>query len=78
MMQRIDGGPFFMGSDRFYIEEAPSHSVIVPAFQINIYVVTNAGLTRFIAATGYVTSAARPLNPADFPDAPPELLHPAA
>jgi formylglycine-generating enzyme len=42
------------------------------------YVVTNAQFTRFVEATGYVTLAERPLNPADFPGAPPENLVPGS
>ena len=38
--------------------------------------VTNAEFAAFVAATGYVTVAERPLDPADFPGAPPENLVP--
>jgi formylglycine-generating enzyme required for sulfatase activity len=38
--------------------------------------VTNASFARFVAATGYVTFAEVPPNPADYPGAKKEMLHP--
>lgn len=66
-MVRLEGGTFLMGSDRFYAEEAPVHEEHVPAFEIDVTAVTNAHFAEFVAATGYVTTAERPLDPADFP-----------
>ena len=40
--------------------------------------VTVAEFRRFVTATGYVTLAERPLNPARYPDADPALLVPGA
>ena len=40
--------------------------------------VTNAQFAEFVSATGYVTVAERPLNPADYPGAPPENLQPGS
>jgi formylglycine-generating enzyme required for sulfatase activity len=40
--------------------------------------VTNAEFGRFVDATGYVTVAERPADPADYPGAQPELLVPAS
>ena len=40
--------------------------------------VTNAEFGQFVAATGYVTVAERPLDPALYPDADPALLKPGA
>jgi len=37
-----------------------------------------ADFRRFVRATGYVTVAERPLDPADYPDADPELLVPGS
>ncbi|HTI15687.1 MAG TPA: formylglycine-generating enzyme family protein [Dictyobacter sp.] len=74
----IPGGTFTMGSDRFYPEEAPAHAVKVDGFWIDRYLVTNEQFARFVAATGYVTVAERPLNPDDYPGAPPELLVPGS
>ena len=40
--------------------------------------VTNAQFAEFVDATGYVTVAERPLDPADYPDAPAENLQPGS
>ena len=40
--------------------------------------VTNAQYAEFVAATGYVTVAERPLDPAAYPGAKPALLVPGA
>ena len=77
-MQWIPGGPFLMGSEDFYPEEAPVHEVAVDGFWMDQHPVTNEQFARFVEATGYVTVAERPLNPADFPGAPPENLVPGA
>jgi sulfatase modifying factor 1 len=70
----IDGGEFVMGSDAHYPEEAPAHRVHVDGFSISRTSVTNREYARFVRATGYRTVAERPLDPAEFPDAPPENL----
>jgi formylglycine-generating enzyme required for sulfatase activity len=75
---RIDGGSFSMGSDRFYPEEAPIREVRVDGFWIDSHAVTNAEFSKFVRKTGYVTIAERELNPADYPNAPPENLVPGA
>jgi formylglycine-generating enzyme required for sulfatase activity len=75
---RIDGGSFRMGSDDHYPEEAPVHTVSVDGFSISPTTVTNAEFTSFVDATGYVTVAERPLDPADFPGAPVENLVPGS
>jgi formylglycine-generating enzyme required for sulfatase activity len=67
-----------MGSDDHYPEEAPAHRVRVDQFSIDRYQVTNARFSDFVDATGYVTVAERPLDPADFPGAPPENLVPGS
>src|SRR5258705_7735284 len=74
----IPGGTFRMGSEDFYPEERPVHEVTVDGFWMDSYEVTNEQFARFVAATGYVTLAERPLNPADYPGAPPENLAPGA
>jgi formylglycine-generating enzyme required for sulfatase activity len=70
----IPGGIFRMGSDRHYPEEAPVHPVSVDGFWMDTHTVTNAEFRRFVDATGYVTMAERPPNPADYPGAKPEML----
>ena len=74
----IPGGTFLMGSNDHYPEEAPAHPVAVDGFWMDRYVVTNAAFRSFVKATGYVTLAERPVNPADYPGAKPEMLQPAA
>ncbi|RVX39110.1 sulfatase-modifying factor enzyme 1 [Nonomuraea polychroma] len=75
---RLDGGVFTMGSDVHYREEAPAHQVHVDAFAIDPIAVTNRLFAAFVAATGYVTVAERPLDPAHFPSAPLENLVPGS
>jgi formylglycine-generating enzyme required for sulfatase activity len=74
----IPGGNFLMGSNNHYREEAPAHEVSVDGFWMDQFAVTNAQFARFVDATGYVTSAERPPNPADYPGAKPEMLVPAS
>ncbi|WP_426575046.1 formylglycine-generating enzyme family protein [Aquihabitans sp. McL0605] len=75
-MVEIAGRTFAMGSERFYPEERPIHDETVDGFWIDRHLVTNAQFAAFTAATGYVTVAERPLDPAMFPGAPAELLVP--
>ncbi|HEY5781852.1 MAG TPA: formylglycine-generating enzyme family protein [Lysobacter sp.] len=77
-MVRIRGGGFLMGSDHHYPEESPAHAVAVDGFWIDTHCVTNTQFSRFVAATGYVTLAERPADPADYPGADPSLLAPSS
>ena len=70
----IPGGPFLMGSDNHYPEEAPAHRVSVDGFWMDQHTVTNAEFARFVKATRYVTLAERVPDPADYPGAKEELL----
>lgn len=70
----VPGGTFRMGSDHHYPEEAPARVVEVGGLWLSRVPVTNAAFSVFVAATGYATVAERPLEPADFPGAPPENL----
>ncbi|MEJ2502189.1 MAG: formylglycine-generating enzyme family protein [Gemmatimonadota bacterium] len=74
----IPGGSFVMGSDHHYPEEAPAHRVAVDGFWIDEHTVTNAEFHRFVEATGHVTVAERPVDPADYPGADPALLAPSS
>lgn len=74
----IPGGVFTMGSDHHYPEEAPTHKVKVDGFWMDRHAVTNAEFRRFVEATGHVTLAERPVDPAEYPGAPPEMLEPSA
>jgi formylglycine-generating enzyme len=69
---------FTMGSDRHHAEEAPARPASVDGFWIERHPVTNAEFARFVRETGHRTVAERPLDPADFPGAPPENLHPGS
>jgi formylglycine-generating enzyme len=74
----IPGGEFLMGSDAFYPEERPVHHVSVDGFWIDEHLVTAAAFRRFVRETGYVSVAERPLDPAAYPDAEPNLLVPGS
>ena len=77
-MVRLEGGSFLMGSDHHYPEERPAHKVRVDAFSIDRHAVTNRDFARFVAATGHVTQAEKPADPADYPDADPAMLVPSS
>jgi formylglycine-generating enzyme required for sulfatase activity len=75
---RVEGGTFRMGSDRFYPEEGPVVEVTVGSFEIGRCAVTNREFAAFVDATGYVTTAERALDPADFPGADLASLEPGS
>lgn len=77
-MCRLPGGTFLMGSDHHYPEERPAHQARVESFLMDAITVTNAEFAAFVAATGYITVAERPLDPAQFPGANPEMLQPGS
>ena len=67
-----------MGSDEFYPEERPVHPrdrrrVLDRRASRDV-----ADFRRFVRDTGYTTVAERPLDPAEYPDADPELLVPGS
>jgi formylglycine-generating enzyme len=74
----IPAATFTMGSDRHYPDEAPARVVAVDRFRLARTQVTNAQFAAFADATGYATVAERPLDPAEFPGAPPENLQPGS
>jgi formylglycine-generating enzyme required for sulfatase activity len=77
-MRWIPGGTFRMGAEQSYPEEAPVHTVAVSGFWMDEHTVTNQEFAAFVEATGYRTVAERPLDPAMYPGAQPELLTPGA
>jgi sulfatase modifying factor 1 len=77
-MSWIPGGTFRMGSADFYPEERPVHRVTVDGFWMDRHPVTVETFRRFVKATGYVTVAERPLDPADYPEADAALLVPGS
>ena len=60
----IPGGRFVMGSDHRLSrpDERPRHQVQVDGFWMDQTEVTNAAFARFVEATGYVTTAERPVD----------------
>jgi formylglycine-generating enzyme len=74
----IPGGEFQMGSERFYPEEGPIRPARVDGFWMDEHPVTAGEFRRFVRETGYVTVAERPLDPADYPDADPDLRVPGS
>lgn len=77
-MVAVPGGTFGMGSERFYPEERPVRRVAIDGFWMDRGPVTVSEFRRFVEATGYLTVAERPLDPADFPGAEPALLVPGS
>ncbi len=77
-MRWIPGGTFQMGSDEFYAEERPVHQVHVDGFWMDDHPVTAGEFRRFVRETGYVTTAERSLDAAEYPDADAELLVPGS
>lgn len=77
-MVRIPGGAFLTGSDLQYPEEGPAHPARVDAFDMDATTVTNAQFAAFVAATGHVTVAERPLDPTLYPGAEAAMLAPGA
>lgn len=63
---RLPGGTFTMGANSAYPEEGPQRSETVGAFWIDVVEVTNRSFAEFVEATGYVTLAERPVDPALF------------
>ena len=76
-MVRVPGGTFEEG-DTVYPEEGPVTHAQVKPFWIDAHEVTNSEFAAFVAATGYVTTAERPLDPATHPGLAPDLLKPGA
>ena len=74
----LSGGTFLMGEDRIYREETEIHQVTVSPFAISRTEITNAQFREFVEETGYVTSVEKPLDPADYPGVPEELLQPGS
>lgn len=78
-MTWIPGGEFTMGSDHPMAGDArPRHRVRVHGFWMDTTEVTNAQFAQFVEATGYVTVAERPLDPAEFPGLLPAERAPGA
>lgn len=71
----IPGGVFYMGDPSPEFPDAtPIHKVAVDGFWMDKTEVTNAQFEEFVKATGYVTTAEKPLDPKLFPTVPAERL----
>src|SRR3546814_8388803 len=77
-MKLIKGATFHMGGVDFYDDEKPVRLAKVGDFWIDETPVTNAQFARFIAATGYISFAEVPPNPADYPGMDPNMAHPGS
>jgi sulfatase modifying factor 1 len=87
-MVLIPTGDFVMGTDdpNSMPNERPSHRVQVGAFWMDEHDVTNAEFSAFVQATGYITTAERPVDweqmkkqvPAGTPKPPDEMLKPGS
>jgi formylglycine-generating enzyme len=84
----IPGGEFTMGTDDRigWTDEKPAHRVRVNGFWMDETDVTNAQFRAFVDATGYVTTAEKPVDAAEMlkqsppgtPPPPPEKLVPGS
>jgi len=84
----IPGGHLNMGGDNQQADqnEFPKHEVEISSFLMDITEVTNAAFLKFVAETGYITIAERPLDweamkkqlPANTPKPSEEILKPGA
>lgn len=77
-MVHVPGGSFRMGSADFYPEERPVREATAGPFWIDVSPVSNSAFGSFVADTGYLTVAQRPVTAADYPTADPELLVPGS
>ena len=73
----VPAGSFAFG-DTVYREETPVRPATVKGFWMDRTEVTNAEFTRFVQATGYVTTAERPVDAKLHPGLPPEMQQPGA
>lgn len=78
----IAGGPFVMGQGGLYREEGPPRLTTIGDFWIDRHEVTNRQYAAFVAATGYVSVAEKPVDPAVFgvpvSEIPPHMLKPGS
>jgi formylglycine-generating enzyme required for sulfatase activity len=87
-MRLIPAGEFTMGTDDLnsMANERPAHRVQLDSFWIDEHDVTNAEFRRFADATGYLTTAEKPVNwedmkkqvPPGTPKPPDEVLKPGS
>ena len=76
-MAWVPGGWFTMGEEIFP-DARPRRRVKVDGFWLDTTEVTNEQFATFVGATGYVTVAERPIDPASFPGVAKERLEPGS
>jgi len=76
-MAWIPAGSFAFG-DTVYPEEQPMRMTTVPGFWMDRTEVSNDAFAAFVQATGYITVAERPVDPALHPGLPPDMRLPGA
>jgi len=76
--QLKSGEPVCNGLMNGFNDCEPAHRVRVDGFWMDVTEVTNEEFERFARETRYVTVAERKLDPAQFPNAKPELLVPGS
>lgn len=74
----IESGSFVMGSDTGYPEEGPTRTEKIEGFWIDRHEVTNAEFKTFVDATGYITTAEKTPDLADYPDVDEKYRKPGA
>ncbi|WP_296600723.1 formylglycine-generating enzyme family protein [Phenylobacterium sp.] len=77
-MVLVKGGEYLQGAAPARREEGPPRATRVGSFWIDKTEVTNAEFARFVAATGYVTLAEKPLDPKLYPGLAGDDLKPSA
>jgi formylglycine-generating enzyme required for sulfatase activity len=74
----LKGGEFVQGAAPARPEEGAPRKTKIGAFWIDRTEVTNDDFARFVAATGYVTLAERPMDPKAYPGLSGDQLKPSA
>lgn len=77
-MRWVPAGRYIIGDRPQRIEEGPPHAETLEGFWIDQTEVTNAAFAAFVRATGYVTLAERPADPALYPGVPAAQLGPSS
>ena len=77
-MRWIPGGRFLMGSEDFYPDERPVHEVEVDGFWMDRAPGDQRRVPQVRQGDRLRHVAERPLDPADYPDADPDLLVPGS
>jgi sulfatase modifying factor 1 len=74
----VTGGAFWMGSDEYYPEEAPSRQERVNGFWIDRTPVTNQQFEEYVTDTGYVTEAEQMSDAEQYRGADPSMMRPGS